>query len=62
MAALPAGFAGALVVAGLLVVVVPWSHLAKVGKGDNIGTHLVTKHSSHFMAQVYHIMNMGPLS
>lgn len=33
-AMLPAGFAGALVVAGLLVVVVTRSHLSKTGRGD----------------------------
>lgn len=32
---LPAGFAGALVAPGLLVVVVTWSHLSKRGKGDS---------------------------
>lgn len=61
-AILPAGFAGALVVPGLLVVVVTWSHLAKMGKGDSMGTHLVTKYSSHFMAQGCHIMSMVSLS
>ena len=37
-AVLPAGFAGALVAPGLLVVVVTWSHLSKRRKGDSKGS------------------------